>query len=558
MKLTSFISQCFNALYGGRSLCIVLWLTSFAGFVPRWSGGGADVMLIHLAISIIPAFVFAAMVGYSGGCFGRWVNALGWALSAVQMLLSVANVVAWAIWDMEIGSRMIVIALQTNADEAGSFFANLPSDLLSLAAQPLFWLFVAGTSALAVLVRRVGRKAFDIGAAAMLTVSAVCCAVFLHRALNTGHGCKNISLMTRTGVSALQTYTELRQLSMWRDSFETHAPAIPELRLTKGADNIVLVVGESSARHHWQLYGYPLPTTPRLLAMRDSLYVFDDIVPPTSSTDVTISHLFTQKDNESNTGEWYTYVDLLRLAKAAGYTTYWISTQEKVGRFIGCVPIVASCADSVTYMGCISEDDHELIYDDVLSGRLAQVLTDSARRRLVVLHTMGSHTAYADRTPDSRKPLKPTHAGYDARRNQLSDKQLQTVADYDNSIIYTDSLVAEMIGITSRSAHGATAFVYLSDHSEEVYDYDDHLRHATHGEFIKIPMVFWTNSLWRSVFSQTDSIISSRLNLPLESEDIFHALIGMTGIRCAVYDSCHDFGHEAFRPSAQTFVLEDD
>lgn len=52
--------------------------------------------------------------------------------------------------------------------------------------------------------------------------------------------------------------------------------------LTRLPDNIVIIIGESFSKKHSSLYNYPLPTNPRLTAMRDSgdLFVFNNAIAP--------------------------------------------------------------------------------------------------------------------------------------------------------------------------------------------------------------------------------------------------------------------------------------
>lgn len=57
---------------------------------------------------------------------------------------------------------------------------------------------------------------------------------------------------------------------------------------------IVIIIGESFSKHHSSLYGYPLPTNPRLeeRLRRGELFVFRDVVSPANLTTSVLSNLF--------------------------------------------------------------------------------------------------------------------------------------------------------------------------------------------------------------------------------------------------------------------------
>ena len=92
--------------------------------------------------------------------------------------------------------------------------------------------------------------------------------------------------------------------------------------------NIVLVIGESYNKHHSQLYGYNMPTTPRQVAMAQdgSLVPFTDVVAPWNLT----SYVF--KDILSfyavgDKGEWCDYPLFPEVFRKAGYHVTFITNQ---------------------------------------------------------------------------------------------------------------------------------------------------------------------------------------------------------------------------------------
>lgn len=84
---------------------------------------------------------------------------------------------------------------------------------------------------------------------------------------------------------------------------------------------IVLILGESYDKHHAALYGYPLPTTPRLLRERSAgrLFPFTDVVSPANLTVSVMQSLFTMASRDRQT-IWYD-TPLFPLCSGAQATT---------------------------------------------------------------------------------------------------------------------------------------------------------------------------------------------------------------------------------------------
>jgi len=88
------------------------------------------------------------------------------------------------------------------------------------------------------------------------------------------------------------------------------------------------------------------------------------------------------------------------------------------------------------------------------------------RDTLVVLHLKGSHgPAYYRRYPPAFERFTPV-----CRSADLAGCETDTIVNaYDNSILYTDHIVGEVIEILRRQADRyATALLYVSDHGESL------------------------------------------------------------------------------------------
>jgi glucan phosphoethanolaminetransferase (alkaline phosphatase superfamily) len=110
------------------------------------------------------------------------------------------------------------------------------------------------------------------------------------------------------------------------------------IRLTQNDSDtpqVVLILGEATARHRLHLYGYPLDNTPNLdaLAEQGDIAVFRNVIAPEGATVAVLQKLLTFADQESTAAgrPWYHENNMVDLMNAAGYQTHWISNQESSG-----------------------------------------------------------------------------------------------------------------------------------------------------------------------------------------------------------------------------------
>jgi len=102
-------------------------------------------------------------------------------------------------------------------------------------------------------------------------------------------------------------------------------PVISELNI-KQPKTFVLIIGESLSRHHMQLYGYPRETNPKLTAMKDKLFVFNDVVSPATTTIDVMQLVLTLADHE-HPEYYFEKRSIVNLFADAGYDTVWLGNQ---------------------------------------------------------------------------------------------------------------------------------------------------------------------------------------------------------------------------------------
>lgn len=311
--------------------------------------------------------------------------------------------------------------------------------------------------------------------------------------------------------------------------------------------DIVLVIGESYNKHHSQLYGYDKPTTPRQAAMQEegSLVAFSDVVSSWNLTSFVFKHMFSLWA-VGDSGAWCDEPLFPEVFRKAGYHVTFITNQflpqakEAVFDFSGGFFL----NDSALSNRLFDERNTDLYrYDgDLVKKELSAAehspSTLPENGRLTILHLMGSHVDY-----QARYPLKTfrkfTPQQYD--RPELTAKQRQTLAHYDNSLLYNDSILS---AITNHFADRDALVIYMPDHGEEVFDHPPYINGRRHNADIdsalaqsemEIPFWIWGSPQYRENHPYGWLAIQAAKDSPLMTDALPHFLLYLGGISTPLY-----------------------
>ena len=307
---------------------------------------------------------------------------------------------------------------------------------------------------------------------------------------------------------------------------------------------VVFILGESTSRHHMQVYGYPLQTTPNLSARqeRGELLAFHDVISPHAGTMAVCKTLFSFYNNDQP-GEWYDYQNLFDILRAAGYHTAWLSNQESSG-FYGSIGRVYAGRCDIGRFTMMSSHTIDLAerYDEELLPLLDQAMTSMDQRNFLMLHLMGAHEDFKRRYPTDYAIYKPE----DESAPTAESRQLQ--AEYDNAIRYNDHIVDEII---RRFEQENAIVIYISDHGEEVYD---SRRICGHGDETssfqrEIPMLVWTSDRFRSAYPELQAKLARAVNHPYMTDDMIHTLLDLMQISTPEYRAAKSILNPAFDSS---------
>ncbi len=314
---------------------------------------------------------------------------------------------------------------------------------------------------------------------------------------------------------------------------------------------IVLIIGESYNKHRSQLYGYRRPTTPRQLRrMQDStLVAFTDVVAPWNLTSFVFKQMFSLH-NIGDEGDWCDSPLFPELFRKAGYHVTFLTNQflPKSGEAVYDFSGGFFLNDPTLSRALFDERNGQLHrYDE---GLLQDYDAMAARKRyphqLTIFHLMGQHVDYRARFPmKTRRRFTPA----DYRRTDLSPQLQQVNADYDNAVLYNDSVVDQII---RRFEKENAVVIYVPDHGEECFN--DHtpfygrmhsadINYRLAREEFEIPFWIWASDEYRMTHPYGWSAIQAYRHRPFMTDALPHTLLFLGGIRSDYYRKEYDVLH---------------
>jgi glucan phosphoethanolaminetransferase (alkaline phosphatase superfamily) len=312
-------------------------------------------------------------------------------------------------------------------------------------------------------------------------------------------------------------------------------------------ETVVMVIGESSRYDRWQLNGYARPTNP-LLAKESNLVRLADIITPVSATRLSVPVIVSRKTAMQSLRDGFAEKSFLTAYKEAGFKTFWLSNQISFGKFDTPVSVFAKEADVVAYLN-LGGFTHTSNLDEVLLPALAASLRDPAPKKLIVLHTLGSHWNYSQRYPERFDQWKPSLHGVhkpvvtDTRiRHRLSNS-------YDSTILYTDWFLANVIGAL-KYTDARSAMMYVADHGQTLYDNSCKLAfhgHNTQFEF-HVPGLVWYSDRYAARYPDKVARLAANSGARLSTENVFHTLLDLGDIRYPGERLQRSFVNPAFAP----------
>ena len=500
-------------------------------------------------IIMLHAYLAAALVEWSKS---RVVKSLVYGFMFTLFLIEAT---LEACYELAISPSMLHLLVETNAHESQEF-------LSSLVRLPAFWLTMGVAAVTAWLAWQAERHRLRVAAWLQRPRPYRVLGIVLPLWLAVGVGCSwcYVSLFqcqstdavsdwnqrmrhpsdaaTRVVIALFDTHISNREMN----EAISHAQISQPLADTAPAGDsvrVVFVIGESFIRQHSPLYGYPLNTTPFLLAEQANgrLVAFADAVSPYNLTTHVIRNMLSC--NSMGSGErWSQQPPLTAVFRACGYNVEMYDNQKDfhlattfsfaLNTFLYHPRMAELCYDET--------NDRVFDYDGQLIDYYRSRPHAASARHLTVFHLMGQHAQAENRYPRTDPRFCRFTADSLTWRHEpwLTQRKRQEIAHYDNATRYNDYVLQQ---ITQLYPDEPTVMVYLSDHGEEVYDYrnsigrsgGDDLRQMLDHQY-GVPLVVWCNDKYINQHPEIMEQLNKAKARPLMTDNICQLLFRVAGL----------------------------
>ena len=288
---------------------------------------------------------------------------------------------------------------------------------------------------------------------------------------------------------------ELKEVESFLIKFNKSAPLDNFSELKKPSPTtVVIVIGESSTRLHFGLYGYHRDTNPKLSSIKDELSIFKNVYASRPNTIESLEQILSFAD-QAQPDLYKTKPTLIAMMKQSGYKTFWISNQQTLTARNTILTTFAKQTDKQIWLNN-ARSQNSYSFDEKVLEPFSETLRDNAEKKFIIVHLIGTHMSYKYRYPESfdhYKDSKNLYAG-------LSEDKIQKINEYDNAIRYNDSIVYDLIQrLKSTKQH--SMLTYFSDHGDDVYDSKNHEfqgrnEYAPTLPMYAVPFITWSSSNW--------------------------------------------------------------
>jgi len=282
----------------------------------------------------------------------------------------------------------------------------------------------------------------------------------------------------------------------------------PQKKSFSEENNIIFVIGESLRAKQLGILGYKEDTTPRLQKI-DGL-IAKNIYSAGTMTKVSVSSLLNRVKYPGATVQMMQQKNnLFNLAKQQNYQTYFYSWQNNsqlsiLQNFMG-RKYIDNYASKEDIKRMIKKHDS---FDDNLLKALKKIDLNKGKN-FIVLHQRGSHSTYSNQYPK----------GFGTFQNT-----------YDNTVLYTDYFLDEIIAYLKKVSKKSTYLIFTSDHGELLHEHGKNGHGWFFSEVYKVPFIFYginsniNNISTKNIQSHFDvsnfvvSLLGYRVNINYEKQ----------------------------------------
>lgn len=531
--------------------------------------------------ALAEAYLLAALVTVTRQ---RWLR---WPLLAVAAVLGAGAFTAWRMFGIDVSPLMLTLLAETDGPEAAGFFrAFFGIDMALFAAgvvavMALAWAAWRHQGRLTRMLRprrrplRIALKAVaGLAVASGLWLLAASFSVLGAstqeelEALDERHVTYRSDIPVKIMFAVKAVGLVADDSAAWLEGVRRTLahPAAAVQAHPRDTLDIVVVIGESYARGHSQLYGYELSTTPfqTAEARAGRLVAFDSVTSVSRHTSPAMRSVLSLGYTPAGEG-WQTSPYVPALFRRAGWQVYMLDNQRAVDSQIYSFTLNSFLYPRVLLDSCYAYvSEYTAPHDDLdfLSRENPSAVAGSqeAVRRLWIYHLWGQHHPASDRYPAGAARFSARDYAF-RTEPWLDDARRAVIADYDNATAYNDSVFARIV---SFHAGRPSAVFYFSDHGEEVYDFRDVYGRGGAPERSRryvdalygVPFMVWTSDWFRERYPSVQAALGRASGRVGTTDLLGYTLLGMAGISVPGATPRRDILSDDYEPSPGTTVAD--
>lgn len=417
---------------------------------------------------------------------------------------------------------MAAVILGTNANETGEFLQTY----LSIQLLIIIFLSIFACIALFKIANIISRKKY------IIYIGMIFVAVSLYYSITNNYMLNGI-------YAKYHSFFEFPELP----DLKAHEKD-PLIICEKGQQpqNVVIIIGEAFAKSHCSLYGYDKPTNPLLKQLENdsALLVYKHVMSPATHTLQAFQYILNtyQLGREDKT-DFAESITLANVAKHAGYKTYWVSNQSKHGQNDNLVGLFADLCDKEEFVDNKFTGLTRWTLDGQVLPVLKSIISEKDSLKFYFVHLMGSHFNCRERYPDNFDKFK------EKDYSMHPEHQRRRIAEYDNSVLYNDYVVANIMQLFKSEE---SVIVYFPDHGMDVYESSDdwygHARDADPASVNigrQIPFVIYMSPSYIKHFSQNAERMKANINKDFCTDKLVYTVMDLMNVTFRSSDDVERF-----------------
>jgi lipid A ethanolaminephosphotransferase len=302
----------------------------------------------------------------------------------------------------------------------------------------------------------------------------------------------------------------------------------------------IMVVGETARSDHFSLNGYSRETNPML--KKELLINYQKARSCGTSTAFSVPCMFSflnRADYSPNKAALQS--NSLDVLVKAGVKVIWLdnnSSCKGVCDRIGEINLRHNPDEKSPYYS------NGEVFDEALIIKMNALLKkdNDGKDILFVLHTLGSHgPKYYKRYPDKFSQFEP--ACKQATPQECTDTE--NINAYDNTILYPDHVLSQVIGFLKAQNQAQTFMIYASDHGESLGENGVYLHGLPYflapSAQTHVPMLMWLSDTYLNNQSLTfDKLRQQQTSTKISHDNLSHSLLGAFNVKSDVYKQDYD------------------